>query len=67
MACHLIDPIFPSDPGFRNGDKILAVDDKPVEDFTDAVQTDRRRDKDVTIERNGIQHATGDATGPDRQ
>ncbi len=46
------DPIF-TDLGFRNGDKILAVDDKPVEDFTDAVRKLIVVDKDVTIERNG--------------
>ncbi len=41
--------------GFVDGDKILAIDDKPVDDFQDAIKRLVVVDKHVTIERNGAQ------------
>lgn len=48
------DPIF-RELGFQNGDKILAVDGKPVDQFTDAIRKLIVVDNDVTIERGGKQ------------
>lgn len=46
------DPIF-KELGFKNGDKILAVDNKPVEDFTEAIRKLIVVDQHVSIERDG--------------
>ncbi len=46
------DPLF-KDLGFINGDKILAVDGKPVDDFNDVLRKVLLVDKTVTVERNG--------------
>lgn len=46
------DPIF-KELGFKDGDKILAVDDKPVEDYSDILRKLIVVDKTVTVERNG--------------
>ena len=48
------DPIFQS-LGFVNGDKILAVDRKPVEDYGDILKKLIVVDSDVTVERSGKQ------------
>src|SRR6476661_3265320 len=41
--------------GFQNGDKILAVDDKPIDDYGLILKKLIVVDKDVTVERNGQQ------------
>lgn len=41
--------------GFRNGDKILAVDGKPVDDYTNVLKKLLIVDNNVTIEREGKQ------------
>ncbi len=46
------DPLF-KDLGFVNGDKIIAVDGKPVEDFTDVLKKLLLVDESVTVVRNG--------------
>jgi regulator of sigma E protease len=46
------DPLF-KDLGFKNGDKILAVDGKPVLEYTDILKKLLIVDRDVTIERDG--------------
>lgn len=46
------DSIFTS-LGFKNGDKILAVDGKPIDDFTDMLKKVLVVDKTVTVERDG--------------
>lgn len=46
------DSIF-NDLGFRNGDKILAVDGKPVAEYTDILKKVLVVDKNVTLERDG--------------
>jgi regulator of sigma E protease len=46
------DSIF-QDLGFQNGDKILAVDGKPLDDFSDILKKLLLVDKTVSIERNG--------------
>ncbi len=46
------DPIF-KELGFRNGDKILEVDGKPVSQYTDVLKKLLVVDRDVTIEREG--------------
>ena len=48
------DPIF-KDLGFKNGDKILAVDGKPVEEYTDIIKKILLVNNNVTIEREGKQ------------
>ena len=48
------DPIF-KELGFKNGDKILAVDGKPVVEYTDIIKKLLLVNKDVTIERDGKQ------------
>jgi regulator of sigma E protease len=48
------DPIF-KDLGFKNGDKILAVDRKPVEEYTDIIKKILLVNNNVTIEREGKQ------------
>ena len=45
------DPIF-KDLGFKNGDKVVAVDGKPVDDFSDVLKQLLLVDKDVTIIRD---------------
>jgi len=45
------DPIF-NELGFKSGDKILAIDGKPVEEYTDILKKLLIVDKDVTIERD---------------
>jgi regulator of sigma E protease len=45
------DPIF-NELGFKSGDKILAIDGKPIEEYTDILKKLLVVDKDVTIERN---------------
>lgn len=39
--------------GFKNGDKVIAVDGKPVDDFTDVIKKLLLVDKDVTLIRDG--------------
>lgn len=39
--------------GFRNGDKVLAVDGKPVAEYSDILKKVLVVNKDVTVERNG--------------
>lgn len=39
--------------GFKNGDKVLAIDGKPVDDFTDVLKRILVVDKSVSIERDG--------------
>ena len=46
------DPIF-KDLGFRNGDKVLAVDGEPVEQYTEVLKKLLVVDETVTIERDG--------------
>jgi len=46
------DSIF-SDLKFKNGDKVLAVDGKPVTDLTDVLRKVLVADSTVTVERNG--------------
>ncbi|MEO7264866.1 MAG: site-2 protease family protein, partial [Ferruginibacter sp.] len=46
------DPIF-ADLGFKNGDKILAIDKKPVDDYTTILKNLIVVDSSVTIEREG--------------
>jgi len=46
------DPIF-KELGFKNGDKVLAVDGKPVEEYSDVLKKVLIVDDSVTIERNG--------------
>jgi len=46
------DPIF-SNLGFKNGDKVLAVDGKPVDEYTDVLKKILVVDSNVTIEREG--------------
>lgn len=46
------DPIF-DELGFKNGDKIVAIDKKPVDDFFDILKTLIVVDSTVTVERNG--------------
>ncbi|MEO5968185.1 MAG: site-2 protease family protein [Ferruginibacter sp.] len=46
------DPIFKG-LGFKNGDKILAIDEKPVDDYQDILRKLIVVDNDVTIERDG--------------
>jgi regulator of sigma E protease len=48
------DPLF-NELGFKSGDKILAVDDKPIALYTDVLKKLLVVDKDVTIERDGQQ------------
>jgi len=48
------DPLF-TDLGFKNGDKILAVDGKPVEQYTDILKKLLLVDSFVTLEREGSQ------------
>ncbi|MEO6582690.1 MAG: RIP metalloprotease RseP [Ferruginibacter sp.] len=48
------DPIF-ADLGFKNGDKILLVDGKPVDQYFDILRKLLVVNKDVTIEREGKQ------------
>jgi regulator of sigma E protease len=48
------DPIF-KELGFKNGDKIIAVDGKPVVEYTDIIKKLLLVNKDVTIERDGKQ------------
>ena len=48
------DPIF-KDLGFKNGDKVLAVDGEPVEQYTDILKKLLVVDETVTIERDGKQ------------
>ena len=48
------DPLF-KDLGFKNGDKILAVDGKPVIEYTDVLKKLLIVDSVVTIEREGKQ------------
>jgi regulator of sigma E protease len=48
------DPIF-KDLGFKSGDKVLAVDGKPVEEYSDLLKKLLIVDSNVTIERNGRQ------------
>ncbi len=45
------DPIF-NELGFKSGDKILAIDGKPVEEYTDILKKLLIVDKEVTIERD---------------
>ncbi|MEO7306657.1 MAG: RIP metalloprotease RseP [Ferruginibacter sp.] len=42
-----------NDLGFKNGDKVLAVDGKPVVEYTDILRKILVVNKNVTIERNG--------------
>ena len=42
-----------NDLGFKNGDKILAVDGKPVVEYTDILKKVLVVNKDVTVERDG--------------
>lgn len=46
------DPIF-KDLGFQNGDKVLAVDDEPVDEYTDVLKKLLVVDETVTVERAG--------------
>ena len=46
------DPLF-TDLGFKNGDKIIAVDGKPVPEYTDVLKKLLVVDKSVTIIREG--------------
>jgi len=46
------DPLF-TDLGFKNGDKIIAVDGKPVPEYTDVLKKLLVVDKSVTIIRDG--------------
>jgi regulator of sigma E protease len=46
------DPLF-KDLGFQNGDKVLAVDGKPVIEYTDVLKKILIADSSVTIEREG--------------
>lgn len=46
------DPIF-NELGFKNGDKILAVDGKPVEEYTEVLKKLLIVDSTVSIERDG--------------
>ena len=46
------DPLF-KDLGFQNGDKVLAVDGKPVVEYTDVLKKILIADSTVTIEREG--------------
>ena len=48
------DPIF-KDLGFQNGDKIIAVDGKPVIEYTDIIKKLLLVNKDVTVVREGKQ------------
>jgi regulator of sigma E protease len=48
------DPIF-KDLGFKNGDKVLAVDGKPVVEFTDIIKKILLVNKNVTVDRDGKQ------------
>lgn len=48
------DPIF-KDLGFKNGDKLLAVDNKPVDEFTETIKKLLIVDSTVTIIREGQQ------------
>ncbi|RYG46343.1 MAG: RIP metalloprotease RseP [Chitinophagaceae bacterium] len=48
------DPIF-KNLGFKNGDKVLAVDGEPVEQYTDVLKKLLVVDETVTIERDGRQ------------
>src|SRR5690606_20994423 len=48
------DPIFKG-LGFKNGDKVLAVDGVPVEQYTDVLKKLLVVDETVTIERDGKQ------------
>jgi regulator of sigma E protease len=48
------DPLF-KDLGFQNGDKIIAVDGKPVVEFTDILKKILLVDSNVTVIRNGQQ------------
>ena len=48
------DPIF-KELGFKNGDKILAVDGKHIDDYTDVLKKLLVVDSNVTIEREGKQ------------
>ncbi len=48
------DPIF-KELGFKNGDKILAVDGKHIQDYTDVIKKLLVVDSNVTIEREGKQ------------
>ncbi len=48
------DSIF-NDLGFKNGDKILAVDGKPVADYTEILKKVLVVNKNVTLERDGKQ------------
>lgn len=42
-----------NDLGFKNGDKVLAVDGKPVVEYTDILKKILVVNKDVTVERDG--------------
>ena len=42
-----------NDLGFKNGDKVLAVDGKPVVEYTDILKKVLVVNKDVTVERDG--------------
>lgn len=44
-----------NDLGFKNGDKVLAVDGKPVVEYTDILKKILVVNKDVTVEREGKQ------------
>ena len=46
------DPIF-KELGFKNGDKIIAVDNKPIDDYTDILKKLIVVDHDVTVIRDG--------------
>jgi regulator of sigma E protease len=48
------DPVF-KDLGFKNGDNIIAIDGKPVDDYQDVLKKLIVVDKDVTIVRDGKQ------------
>jgi regulator of sigma E protease len=48
------DPLF-KELGFENGDKIIAVDGKPVPNFTDVLKKLLVADKSATVIRNGVQ------------
>ena len=48
------DPIF-KDLGFQNGDKIIAIDDKQVVEYTDILRDLLVVDETVTVERDGKQ------------
>jgi regulator of sigma E protease len=43
-----------NDLGFKNGDKVLEVDSKPVVEYTDILKKILVVNKDVTVERDGV-------------